>query len=61
MLDVAIVCAIVFWWYEKMPFIDQMICPCAAFVGFLMHLGLTSHWSEWHFIVVKGSPEMCIC
>ncbi len=38
-----------------------MICPCATLVGFLMYLGLTSHWSEWHFIVVKGSTEMCIC
>jgi hypothetical protein len=38
-----------------------MICQCTAFVGFLMYLGLTSHWSQWHFIVVKGSAEICIC
>ncbi len=38
-----------------------MICPCAAFVGFFMYLGLTFHWREWHFIVVKGSTEMHIC
>jgi hypothetical protein len=31
------------------------------FVGFLMHLCLTSHWSERHFIAVEGSTEMCIC
>jgi hypothetical protein len=38
-----------------------MICPCAALLGFLVHLGFTSHWSKWHFIVVEGSTEMCIC
>ncbi len=37
-----------------------MICPCTPFVGFLMYLGLTSHWSKWHVIVVEGSAEMCI-
>jgi hypothetical protein len=29
-----------------------------ALVGFLMYLGLTSYWSEWHFVVVEGSAEM---
>ncbi len=38
-----------------------MICPCSVFVSFLMYMGLTSHWSEWHFIVVKDSAKMCIC
>jgi hypothetical protein len=38
-----------------------MICPCTAFVGFLMYLGLTSHWSKWHFIVVEGFAEVRIC
>ncbi len=38
-----------------------MTCPCTTFVGFLMHLGFTSHWSKWHFVVVKVSAEMCIC
>jgi hypothetical protein len=25
-----------------------------------MYLGLTSHWSKWRFIVVKGSAEVRI-
>jgi hypothetical protein len=60
-LDVTIVCAIMFWQYEEIPAANRMICPCTTFVGFLVHLGLTSNWSEWHFIVVEGSAEMHIC
>jgi hypothetical protein len=54
-------CAVMFWQCEEIPSINQMICPCSLFVGFLMHLGFTSHRSEWHFVVIKGSAEMCIC
>ncbi len=61
MLDVTIVGEIMFWQCEELPAVNQMICQCTAFVGFLVHLGLTSHWSNWHFVVVKGSAEMCIC
>jgi hypothetical protein len=56
-----IVCAIMFWQCEEIPFVDQMICPCSAFVSFIMHLGFTSHIREWHFVVVEGSAEMCEC
>jgi hypothetical protein len=58
---VTIVCAIMFWQCEEIPAVNQMICPCTKFVDFLVHLSLTSHWSEWHFVVVEGSTEMCIC
>ncbi len=60
-LDVTIVCGIMFWQCEEIPIFDQMTCPCTVFVGFLVHLGLTSNCSEWHFVVVEGSAEMCIC
>ncbi len=60
-LDMTIVYAILFWQCEEIPSVDQMICPCAAFVSFVMHLGFTSHWSDWHFVVIEGSAEMCIC
>jgi hypothetical protein len=56
-----IVCAIMFRRCEEIPSVDQMICPCAAFVSFLIHLGITSHTSNWHFVVIKGSTEMCVC
>jgi hypothetical protein len=59
-LDMTIVCAIMFWQCEKIPSVDQMICPCTTFVGFLIHLGFTYNWSKWHFVVVEGSAEMCI-
>ncbi len=35
--------------------------PMFRVCSFLMHLGFTSHWSEWHFVVIKGSAEMRIC
>ncbi len=38
-----------------------MICPCSTFVSFLIHMGFTSHRSEWYFVAIKGSVEMCIC
>jgi hypothetical protein len=60
-LDMTIVCAIMFWQCEEIPSLDQMICPCSAFVSFLMHLGFTSHWSKWHFVLIKGFAEMCVC
>jgi hypothetical protein len=34
-----------------------MICPCAVFVGLLMHLGLTSHQGEQHFVVVRATTK----
>ncbi len=55
-----IVCVIMFWRCEEIPSVDRMICQYSAFVSFLMYLGFTSHWSEWHFVVIKGSVEMCI-
>ncbi len=60
-IDVTIVCAIMFWQCGEIPAVNQMMCPCTAFVSFLVHLGLTSHFSKWHFVVVEGSAEMCIC
>ncbi len=54
-LDVAVMCAIMFGGREEIPSIHQMICPCAAFVGLLMHLGLPSHRGEQHFVVVEWS------
>jgi hypothetical protein len=31
------------------------------FVSLLMHLGFTSHWSEWHFVVIERFAEMRVC
>jgi hypothetical protein len=56
-----IMCVIMFWLCEEIPYVDQMICPCAVFVSFLVHLRFTSHWSKWHFVVIEKSAEMHVC
>ena len=52
--DVAIVRAVMVLGREKVPFIDRMIMSSSLLVAFLMYFRRTPHWSNRHFILVKG-------
>lgn len=60
-LDVARVRPIMFGRGEEIPSIDGMICPCASLICLLVNLCIATHWRQWHFVVVEGSTEVCIC
>ena len=59
-LDVANMCAVVLWRCGQLPSIDRGVCPRAALVCLLMHFEITSHWCQWHIVIIEWSAEMVV-
>ena len=52
-LDMAVVNSVVVGGCVQVPAINAMGGPCAALVGFFVHLDFATHRSQWHLVVVE--------